>query len=91
MLKSVIKSKLKWSIKIKKKVIFGFKSIGFKLCYYINCRGQLFKARLYNPGLKFAYKSVSFETLKMKTPIDPDKMSEQIFLKSQTSCWKNLI
>ena len=57
--------------------------------------GQLFKARLrltlgYNLSQCFSfYTSVYFETLKMKTLLDPDKMPEEIFLNSQKNCWKN--
>ena len=32
--------------------------------------------------------SVYFKTSEKKTPIDPDKISEEIFLNSLTSCWE---
>ena len=54
---------------------------------------------LVNPGLKsktmfqflYFYTSVCFETFKITTLIDPDKMPEEIFLNLLTDCWKNLI
>ena len=49
-----------------------------------------------NPGLNFNplfsflrfYTSVSLKTSETKTSNDPDKISEEIFLIFQTSCWE---